>query len=210
MERCHARDEERRGRARAEAGRWRDVDALLAAGERVAALRIARAVGDGTSGAARARATIADLTNRLVQGRAVTLRTARGVTVRVAAAPALAPAILGRDPQAEIPLRDPGVSRRHAQLSITSDECVLTDLGSRLGTFVGAARLEREWPLGADTEVSLGPSCRLRLQSSAPDLLILRGEGGLDGGTLAIDSEEGVGTTVRVTFPLVANKRAAA
>ncbi|MGA7674660.1 MAG: PAS domain-containing sensor histidine kinase [Rhizomicrobium sp.] len=30
------------------------------------------------------------------------------------------------------------------------------------------------------------------------------------GGTLAIESEEGVGTTVRVTFPLVANKRAAA
>jgi len=30
------------------------------------------------------------------------------------------------------------------------------------------------------------------------------------GGTLAVDSEEGVGTTVRVTFPLVANKRAAA
>jgi PAS domain S-box-containing protein len=29
-------------------------------------------------------------------------------------------------------------------------------------------------------------------------------------GTLSIDSEEGVGTTVRVTFPLVANKRAAA
>jgi PAS domain S-box-containing protein len=30
------------------------------------------------------------------------------------------------------------------------------------------------------------------------------------GGALTIDSEEGVGTTVRVTFPLVANKRAAA
>jgi PAS domain S-box-containing protein len=30
------------------------------------------------------------------------------------------------------------------------------------------------------------------------------------GGTLAVDSEEGIGTTVRVTFPLVANKRAAA
>ena len=30
------------------------------------------------------------------------------------------------------------------------------------------------------------------------------------GGALAIDSEEGVGTTVRITFPLVANKRAAA
>ena len=30
------------------------------------------------------------------------------------------------------------------------------------------------------------------------------------GGTLSVDSEEGVGTTVRITFPLVANKRAAA
>jgi PAS domain S-box-containing protein len=30
------------------------------------------------------------------------------------------------------------------------------------------------------------------------------------GGTLAVDSEEGIGTTVRVTFPLVANKCAAA
>ena len=30
------------------------------------------------------------------------------------------------------------------------------------------------------------------------------------GGTLAIDSEEGIGTTVRITFPLVANERAAA
>jgi hypothetical protein len=143
-------------------------------------------VSDGSSAAARARATVADLTNRLVQGRAVTLRAAGGAVVRAAAAPA----ILGRDPRAEVPLRDPGVSRRHAQLTITSEECVLADLGSRLGTFVGAARLERPWPLSAETEVSLGPSCRLRLQRNAPDFLIVRAEGGLDGGLLAIVGRE--------------------
>ncbi|HEX2657950.1 MAG TPA: FHA domain-containing protein, partial [Polyangia bacterium] len=185
MERCHALDEERRARARAEAGAWRDVDALLAAGERTAALRIARSVGDGTSGAARARATVTDLTHRLVQGRAITLRNARGLTVRAAAAPASAPAVLGRDLRAELPLRDPGVSRRHARLSLTPEGAVLADLGSRLGTFVGTARLDRAWPLRAETEVALGPSCRLRLQPG-PDFVLLRGDGGLDGGLLAV------------------------
>jgi len=194
MERCHARDEERRGKARAEAGAWRDVETQLAAGARVAALRIARSVARGAIAATRAHVAVADLTQRLVQGRAVTFRTARGATVRIATTPA----ILGRDPEAEVTLRDPGVSRRHARLTFDADGGLLTDVGSRLGTFVGGVRLDHPLRLGGDTEVALGPSCHLRLaRSLSPDgdhdasfldasFLIVRGDGGLDSGMLAL------------------------
>jgi len=188
MERCHARDEERRGKARAEAGAWRDVETLLAAGARVAALRIARSVAGEAIAATRAHVAVAELTQRLVQGRAVTFRTARGATVRIASTPA----ILGRGPEAELTLRDPGVSRRHARLTF-DDEALLTDVGSRLGTFVGGVRLDHPWPLGADTEVGLGPSCHLRVRKSVSSdgdhdasFLIVRGDGGLDSGMLAM------------------------
>jgi diguanylate cyclase (GGDEF)-like protein len=47
-----------------------------------------------------------------------------------------APLLLGRDDDCDIPLTDPSVSRRHAQLRPAEDGCYAIDLDSKNGTFV--------------------------------------------------------------------------
>jgi DNA-binding winged helix-turn-helix (wHTH) protein len=49
--------------------------------------------------------------------------------------------VLGRDPDVEIFLDSPGVSRRHAMLRINGGEVTVEDLGSKNGTFVGDRRV---------------------------------------------------------------------
>lgn len=51
--------------------------------------------------------------------------------------------IVGRDPQSQVVLTEPSVSRRHAQLVCRGDEVVLEDLGSAVGTFVNDTRMTR-------------------------------------------------------------------
>jgi len=181
MESSLARDEERHRRARASIGALRDAQALLAAGERAAALEVARHIPEGSGESREARQIVLQLEGRLVRGRSVTLRLG-GRSVRVAAVPA----VLGRDLSAELPLRDPGVSRRHATLGLGANgSYTLTDSGSRLGTFLAGARLAGLYEITGDMDVWLGPSCRLTLQP-APDGLLLQGTGGLDAGLLAL------------------------
>ena len=50
--------------------------------------------------------------------------------------------ILGRDPDAGVFLNQPGVSRRHARLTISGGQATIEDLGSKNGTFVGDQRVE--------------------------------------------------------------------
>lgn len=45
-------------------------------------------------------------------------------------------AIVGRLPECDVVVHDPGASRRHARIHVQGDEWVLTDLGSTNGTFV--------------------------------------------------------------------------
>jgi DNA-binding winged helix-turn-helix (wHTH) protein len=45
--------------------------------------------------------------------------------------------VLGRDPDVEIYLDSPGVSRRHARITIAAGRATIEDLGSKNGTFVG-------------------------------------------------------------------------
>lgn len=182
MEASLARDEERHRRARASVGALRDAQALLAAGERAAALAIARGIPEGSGESREARQIVLDLDGRLVRGHGVTLRL-DGRVVRVAAAPA----VLGRDPSAEVPLRDPGVSRRHATLALGANGAYsLADNGSRLGTFLAGARLGGACEINGDTDVQLGPSCRLALHPVPPEGILVRGTGGLDAGMLAL------------------------
>ncbi len=54
---------------------------------------------------------------------------------------------IGRDPSANLPLVFPLVSRRHAQLVRTDDECTLADLGSANGTIVNDVKLEPNIPV---------------------------------------------------------------
>ncbi|MFP3896131.1 MAG: protein kinase domain-containing protein [Anaerolineales bacterium] len=48
---------------------------------------------------------------------------------------------IGRDPQNDITLPDPKVSRRHAQITFEKDDAYLTDLNSSNGTYLGTNRL---------------------------------------------------------------------
>jgi DNA-binding winged helix-turn-helix (wHTH) protein len=50
--------------------------------------------------------------------------------------------VLGRDPDLELFLDSPGVSRRHALIRIAGDEATVEDLGSKNGTFVADRRLD--------------------------------------------------------------------
>jgi DNA-binding winged helix-turn-helix (wHTH) protein len=50
--------------------------------------------------------------------------------------------VLGRDPDLELFLDAPDVSRRHARISIAGDEATIEDLDSRNGTFVSDRRLQ--------------------------------------------------------------------
>ena len=50
--------------------------------------------------------------------------------------------VIGRDPNVEIYLDAPGVSRRHAQIEIAAARATIEDLGSKNGTFVGNQRVD--------------------------------------------------------------------
>lgn len=50
--------------------------------------------------------------------------------------------ILGRGSEADIIVQDPGVSRRHLKIEITTDGVIATDLGSTNGTFVEGHRID--------------------------------------------------------------------
>jgi ABC-type multidrug transport system ATPase subunit len=63
---------------------------------------------------------------------------------------------VGRDPQCDIALPSPLVSRRHAQIERTSQGDVLTDLGSMNGTFVNGQRITRHILRQGDV-VQIGP-----------------------------------------------------
>ncbi|MBI2896415.1 MAG: sigma 54-dependent Fis family transcriptional regulator [Deltaproteobacteria bacterium] len=62
---------------------------------------------------------------------------------------------VGSDPSCELSLADETVSRRHLAVERSGLEHVLVDLGSRNGTFVGGARVERA-VLGDGAEIVLG------------------------------------------------------
>ncbi len=65
--------------------------------------------------------------------------------------------IIGRNPQADIPLPTPIVSWQHARLDRTPQGHVLTDLGSTNGTFVNGQRLTRPHLLQKGDVVQIGP-----------------------------------------------------
>jgi DNA-binding winged helix-turn-helix (wHTH) protein len=64
--------------------------------------------------------------------------------------------ILGRDPDVEILLDSPGVSRRHALLTISEASATIEDLGSKNGTFVGDQRVDASRSLGDGHTITVG------------------------------------------------------
>ncbi len=114
----------------------RRFESLMAAGERRQAVAAA-AASSGIDEAATLRQLATRIESRLLRGRAVTLRLGSGPWVRIAALPAQ----LGRDPAAELPLRDPAVSRRHALLHAAGEDVEVEEAGSRSGVRVGGISL---------------------------------------------------------------------
>lgn len=65
--------------------------------------------------------------------------------------------LLGREPGATVWFDRPGVSRRHARITVKDDQATLEDLGSRNGTFLRGQRLVAPATLHDGDEVRLGP-----------------------------------------------------
>ena len=55
--------------------------------------------------------------------------------------------VLGRDPDLEIFLDSPGISRRHAAIRIAGNDATVEDLGSKNGTYVASRRVDCLTPL---------------------------------------------------------------
>jgi len=64
--------------------------------------------------------------------------------------------LLGRDPDLELFIDSPSVSRRHALIRISGDDATIEDLGSKNGTFVADRFLERPTRLADGDMIRLG------------------------------------------------------
>jgi len=64
--------------------------------------------------------------------------------------------VLGRDPDVEIFLNHPGVSRHHAKIRISAGQATIEDLGSKNGTFVGGTRVDGSSSLGNGDVIGVG------------------------------------------------------
>ncbi len=69
---------------------------------------------------------------------------------------------IGRSPDNDIPIPDPEVSRRHAQIVRQEDGYAIVDLGSTNGTFVNEVRVATLTPLQDGDQIRLGDAIDLR------------------------------------------------
>jgi pSer/pThr/pTyr-binding forkhead associated (FHA) protein len=74
------------------------------------------------------------------------------------------PVTIGRLPECEVPVNDPNVSRRHAEVRRQGADYVVVDLGSTNGTRVNGAGV-RERRLADGDEISVG-NTTLRFEAS--------------------------------------------
>ncbi|MBI4927108.1 MAG: FHA domain-containing protein, partial [Anaerolineae bacterium] len=72
--------------------------------------------------------------------------------------------ILGRDPSSDFVIPSPGVSRKHARLTLQGQTCSLEDLGSSNGTFLNGERINGLCPLNSGDEIRLGQAVSLVIQ----------------------------------------------
>jgi diguanylate cyclase (GGDEF)-like protein len=70
--------------------------------------------------------------------------------------------LLGRHPDADLPIRDEGVSRRHATIRVEAEEVLICDRGSANGTFVDGTRAV-EARLTDGARVAIGGATLLKL-----------------------------------------------
>jgi hypothetical protein len=182
MEACLGRQEQQQGQDRRLREARRQFDTLFAAGERKAAIDLCLQLNDQSRDGRELALQARRAHDRLCHGRAVSLRLGDGRVLRVADLPA----VLGRDPQTELSLRDPAVSRQHARLTVGAPGILVADAGSRAGTQLAGFPIAGTIPLGDAGELTLGSTCRLRFETRSGQRVVLRGESGLDRGFWAI------------------------
>jgi len=83
--------------------------------------------------------------------------------------------LLGRGPLADLELKDPAVSRRHALVSWAEERCFVSDLQSGNGTYVNGERVKDPVQLGEGDEIRVGSTCLefRRSVERAPDLSLV-------------------------------------
>ena len=64
--------------------------------------------------------------------------------------------VIGRDDECHVRVESAKVSRRHARILVTNGQAVLEDLGSKNGTFVGAAAVRAPRRLSEGDEILVG------------------------------------------------------
>jgi DNA-binding winged helix-turn-helix (wHTH) protein len=80
--------------------------------------------------------------------------------------------VIGRDPQADISLQFPGISRRHARIVIARDHVTLEDLGSKNGTWLKGQRIVTQTPLCDGDELTIGTVVlTFRAPTTGPSLI---------------------------------------
>lgn len=130
-----------------------------------------------------------------------------GLVLEVLSGPSLAsrqlkldePRVLGRSPECDWVLADPGISRRHAGIEQRSAGLFLRDLDSRAGTFVNdhAVDPQRPVPLAEHDRVRIGP-WRFRVR---------RGEAEPGHGPSGATSAVSLGSVTHVAAPVLAAER---
>ena len=78
--------------------------------------------------------------------------------------------VLGRDDVADIVLDDPGISRRHSEIRVTTDgphlvAASIRDLNSTNGTFVNSERISSQ-RLSDGDRITVGHHCHLPRRSA--------------------------------------------
>jgi transcriptional regulator with PAS, ATPase and Fis domain len=87
----------------------------------------------------------------------------------------LAPLEVGTDPECDVCLPDPGVSRRHARFALTARGVVVRDLDSKNGTSIGGTFV-REAYVSASSTVSIGGAhLRVRVAGAPTDVPLSTG-----------------------------------
>lgn len=77
--------------------------------------------------------------------------------------------LIGRDPHGAIWIDSNLVSRRHATITVTAHDVILTDLGSRNGTFVNGQRADAPATLADGDEILVGPARLVVRTTTAPE-----------------------------------------
>ena len=104
-----------------------------------------------------------------------------------------APMLVGRAPTCDVPVFDPTVSRRHAELSLVAGGVKVTDLGSANGTFVNGEKITDRTVRNGDV-VTFGKVV-FKLQDSAPPRAMPPGIAGAPAGATIVRSIKGGSTS---------------